>query len=347
MASLAQVTIHPSQFPDAVRRDLLESLRSRHVNHKFHYDSVKQTQKWLAVHQVFSPSRTDPNCAETYERSFGAVADSISARRARVIGLGCGGGQKDTRLLKLLRGHRKEASYAPVDVSTAMVLVARQAALEVVPETKCFPLVCDLATAEDLPAALDQFFGGRGGLASHAISRPGQPARGFARLFTFFGMIPNFEPQLILPRLASLLRPGDLLLLSANLAPGADYAEGVRQILPLYDNAPTRDWLMTFLLDLGVENGDGELKFGIEDDPAGSGLKRVVAWFQFSRAKQIGVENERFDFPRGARVRLFFSYRHTPVLVSGLLEKHRLHVLQQWVTRSQEEGVFLVGRVNS
>ena len=44
MKSLVNVAIHASQFPENVRRDLLVSLRSRQVNHKFHYDSVKQTQ---------------------------------------------------------------------------------------------------------------------------------------------------------------------------------------------------------------------------------------------------------------------------------------------------------------
>src|SRR5271170_687326 len=53
-----------------VRRDLLESLRTRRVNHKFHYDSVKQTQKWLALHQVYSPSRNDADCQAIYEQSF-------------------------------------------------------------------------------------------------------------------------------------------------------------------------------------------------------------------------------------------------------------------------------------
>ena len=36
MSTIANVAIHASQFPDAVRRDLLESLRTRQVNHKFH-----------------------------------------------------------------------------------------------------------------------------------------------------------------------------------------------------------------------------------------------------------------------------------------------------------------------
>src|SRR5438270_11095385 len=62
MTGLAEVRIHPSQFPEAVQSDLLESLRSRKINHKFHYDSVKQTQKWLALHEACSPARTEPDC---------------------------------------------------------------------------------------------------------------------------------------------------------------------------------------------------------------------------------------------------------------------------------------------
>jgi hypothetical protein len=54
---------HSSQeFPDQVRRDLLESLRARAINHKFHYDSARQTVKWLALHEAYSPTRTDDDC---------------------------------------------------------------------------------------------------------------------------------------------------------------------------------------------------------------------------------------------------------------------------------------------
>jgi L-histidine Nalpha-methyltransferase len=327
MSSLVQVAIHASQFPEAVRRDLLESLRTRRVNHKFHYDSVKQTQQWLALHRAFSPSRTDADCAATYDRSFAAVAARIGSRRVHLIGLGCGGGQKDTRLLRLLQDSGKKAFYTPSDVSAAMVLVARQTATAVVAPEDCFPLVCDLGSADDLAQALDAL-----------------PVSDAARLVTFFGMVPNFEPQVILPRLAGLLRPEDNLLLSANLAPGTDYAAGVQRILPLYDNALTRAWLMTFLLDLGVEADDGELRFAIEDDPAGSGLKRVAAYFRFARPRAIQVDAKRFEFPRGESVRLFFSWRHTPALVRRLLGEHGLRVLDEWITKSEEEGVFLVSR---
>jgi L-histidine N-alpha-methyltransferase len=326
MTSVAHVAIHPSQFPDRVRRDLLASLRTRQVHHKFHYDSVKQTQKWLALHQIYSPTRNDADCLAMYEKSFATAAARIQSANVMVIGLGCGGGQKDARLVGLLKAQGRESSYAPCDVAVAMVLVARQTALAVVPRECCFPFVFDLAAADDLPAVLNS-----------ALPQTG------ARLFTFFGMIPNFEPGLILPRLASLVRPQDYLLFSANLAPGADYSAGVRQILAQYDNEPTREWLLTFLLDLGVERSDGELRFEIQVDPD-SGLQRVVGNFYFTRTCPVEIEAEVFEFEAGAVIRLFFSYRYTPDRVRSVLEAQGLAVSEQWATRSGEEGVFLCRR---
>jgi L-histidine Nalpha-methyltransferase len=327
MSSTANVTIHSSQFPENVRRDLLASLRGRRVNHKFHYDSVKQTNQWLALHQAHSPSRNDDDCASTYDRAFTGAVASIQSEEIHVLGLGCGGGQKDTRLLKLLRTAGKQVSYMPCDVAAAMTLIARQTACAVVPEEKCFPLVCDLATAQDLPEVLA------------ARGWPQSP-----RLLTCFGMIPNFEPGEILPKLAALIRPEDLLLFSANLAPGTDYAAGVQRILPQYDNALTRDWLMTFLVELGVERGDGDLRFGIEDESAGIGLKKIVAWFQFTRVRHVLIADERFAFSVGDAVQLFFSYRYTPGLVGRTLADYGLKVAGEWIAKSGEEGVFRVQR---
>src|SRR5262249_35074171 len=118
MPSVANVIIHSSQFPENVRRDLLESIRNRRVNHKFHYDSIKQTGKWLVLHQAYSPSRTDADCEATYARAFAATARLVKAPRVHLIGLGCGGGQKDTRLLKRLKQRGRKIFYTPCDVST-------------------------------------------------------------------------------------------------------------------------------------------------------------------------------------------------------------------------------------
>jgi len=321
MSAIATVAVHSSQFPENVRRDLLKSLRTRKIAHKFHYDSVKQTQKWLALHRQYSPSRHDDNCRAIYDQSFKTAAAQIKSRQVHLIGLGCGGGQKDTRLLKLLKASSRQIFYTPSDVSAAMVLTARRAALAVCPEENCFPLVCDLETANDLPSIF-------------TVSA----ARHAHRIITFFGMIPNFEPSLILPKLASLVRPSDILLFSANLAPGENYGAGTKKILPQYDNAATRDWLLTFLLDLGVEKREGELRFEIETK---GGLKRIVANFHFKRSHRVEIEDDAFTFKRGEKVRLFFSCRYTSERVRKILEAHKLEVCDQWITPSGEEGVFL------
>ncbi len=131
-------------------------------------------------------------------------------------------------------------------------------------------------------------------------------------------------------------------MFSANLAPGADYAAGVERVLPQYDNPLTRDWLMTFLLDLGVERGDGDLRFRIEE--SAGGLKKIVANFSFTRPRRLEVEDEAFAFQPGDGVQVFFSFRYTPALVRQLLAQHQLLVLEEWITQSQEEGVFLCRR---
>jgi L-histidine N-alpha-methyltransferase len=338
------VAIHSSQLPQNVRRDLLESLRTRRVNHKFLYDGPNKSQKWLALHEAHSPARTDPDCLAIYDKAFAATALRIAAPAVHLIGLGCGGGQKDTRLLELLKFAGKRLAYIPADVSVNLARTAHDAALAVIEARDCHPFSCDLATADDLAGVLDK-----------KISPDA------ARLITFFGMIPNFEPRLILARLAALIRPDDYLLFSANLAPGDDYLDGIRRVLPLYDNALTRDWLVTFLTDLGIEKNDGDLRFTIEEDPDGLDLKRIAAHFHFTRTCQatvpaeivpdvevghfLTVKAETFPFQEGESIRLFFSYRHTPEKIRSLLAAHKISVLDSWTTRSGEEGVFLCRRI--
>src|SRR3954469_978745 len=117
MSSVVHVAIHASQSPETVRRDLLQSLRTRQVNHKFHYDSIKQTQKWLALHEAHSPARHDHDCLQTSPRAFAEATKQIERKSVHVIGLGCGGGQKDAQLLKILKARGKTLFYTPSDVS--------------------------------------------------------------------------------------------------------------------------------------------------------------------------------------------------------------------------------------
>jgi L-histidine Nalpha-methyltransferase len=314
------MTVHASQFPEAVQRGLLEGLRARRIPPKYLYETRQQARKWLALHEAFSPARRDPEATAIYERSFLAAAGLVG-RRARLIGLGCGGGQKEARLLGLLAGQGKALSYTPCDASLALLLASVRQAEKAAPGTPCHPLLCDLATADDLAEVFDQI-----------------EARNGPRLHTFFGLIPNFEPDDILARLAGQLQADDLLLFSANLASGPDYAAGVERVFHGYNNRETCDWLLAFVSDLGIEPDDGGMEFSIEE---AAGLRRIAADFRFRRPRTLTVEGERFDFGGGEPLRLFFSYRYTPDRVGRLLRTWQFAVLDQWITPSEEEGVFL------
>lgn len=256
-----------------------------------------------------------------YDTSFSKAAQNIGAIPVCIIGWGCGGGQKEAQLAARMKEQGAAVHFVAVDVSPALVLTAHRRVGAIIGSRQCNGLVCDLATTADLPQTL-------------AAISPGN----VQRLVTFFGLIPNFEPEEILPKLAASLLPNDVLLFSANLAPGEDYRTGVEQIFPLYDNEPTREWLMTFLWDLGVEKDDGTCEFSIEQRGA---LYRVQVNFRFSRPRQLRLDDERFGFYAGETIQLFFSYRHTTGTIRKLLSSHGLDVIEQWLTPSAEEGVFL------
>ena len=101
---------------------------------------------------------------------------------------------------------------------------------------------------------------------------------------------------------------------------------------------------MTFLLDLGIASNDGELRFGVEEVPPGGGLRRVASVFHFIHPRSIEIGADRFEFRAGESIRLFFSYRYTPSLARATLRRYGLLVLDQWISASEEEGVFLATR---
>ncbi len=319
----ANVFIDRSQFPEHVRRDLLESLRARAINHKFHYESHKQAAKWLALHEAYSPARRDDSCLRIYDDAFRGAMAALDTKNVHLVGLGCGGGQKEARLLELLNSPASVRCTAS-DVSLPLVLVAQEAAQKFLVRENCHGLVCDLTTTTELAAALD------------AINHTER------RLVTLFGIIPNFEPAPLLFRAATLLRPGDLLLMSANLAPGSDYAAGVERVFPQYDNEPTRDWLLTLLLDLGFERDDGTLRFTIQSDERQ--LRRITAEFELKQDRSIRVFGETISFASGERLRVFFSYRHTPQTIRTLLVEQSVKLIGEWLNDAGEEGVFLCQR---
>ena len=113
-------------------------------------------------------------------------------------------------------------------------------------------------------------------------------------------------------------------------------------VLPQYDNTETRDWLLSFLVGLGVPATEGRLRFGIEEIDE---LLRIVADFEFSESLGLSIGGESFEFAAGRALRLFFSYRHTEQTLAKCLAKHSFTIAASQIDSSAEEGVFRVERV--
>ncbi|MEL7036422.1 MAG: L-histidine N(alpha)-methyltransferase [Cyanobacteria bacterium J06592_8] len=322
--SLATVYIHPSQFPDRVYQNYLDGFSELEIDNRFHYDSVKQSQKWLKIHATYSPARVNQDCIQVYDRCFAETANRLEKdSQIQLIALGCGGGQKDSRLLSHLLNLEKEITCYPVDVSLSLALISAQAMKKVDSQVSVQPIVCNLLAADDLIEIIES------------------KATGQRKVITFFGMIPNFYPDRILPILSHFIKAGDFLLFSANLAPGTDYLQGIQQILPQYDNELTQDWLMTILTDAGVEVDQGRLSVQIEPDETQPELSRIAFYFEVEREVSLKLDNRQVRWSPGSRVRLFFSYRYTTAKIQKILSLYNLKVLEFWEDQTQQEGVYL------
>jgi len=303
-----EAIVHPSQSAAQVEVERAECIRQRNVAAKFHYETGRQAALWLKLHERHASSE---DMAQPYAQAAKALAAIWPYSDGSLIALGCGGGEKDIAILKELP---KGTHFVPTDVSKPLVLKAVQIAGEFYPGEATTPLVFDLATADDLLEFIDQ----------HAEPN---------RIYTFFGVIPNFPPQNILPRLLTLLSPEDRLLLSANLAPN-----GMEPILPQYDNDETREWLAEFPKAHGA--GKGEVKITVETD---GDLQHFAAHFHFQEPCVMEVNGKHFEFCPGDSLQLFVSYRYTVEALAYTLEPYGIAIEDSFLTTNGEEGVFICG----
>jgi hypothetical protein len=124
------------------------------------------------------------------------------------------------------------------------------------------------------------------------------------------------------------MKKDDLLLFSANLAPGTNARSGAVRVLPQYDNPPTREWLEAAAGQLRPRLPKGRLEFGIFPDPKQKSLVRIEArWI--SQRKTFTV---------------FSSRRPTSSQVEAWIRTTQLRKLACYLDPLGEEGVWLVTR---
>ncbi|GIX49547.1 MAG: hypothetical protein KatS3mg131_3758 [Candidatus Tectimicrobiota bacterium] len=191
------------------------------------------------------------------------------------------------------------------------------------PDVSLFPLVADVEAVPELAALL----------AAQA------PPAG-RRLLACFGLLPNLDYGTFLPALRRLLRPGDWLLLSANLSP-QPYPDACPAILPQYDNPLAHAWFLGLLDSLGVPPRHAELRVTAQPLRVDGHIWQIRAVAVFCRPTTLTLYGESFAFAAGERVQLFFSTRFTPEAVPEVLAAAGLPVVAAWVFAGQEEGLYL------
>jgi uncharacterized SAM-dependent methyltransferase len=331
------LTVHGSEFPARRQAALHEALRARRLPGKLLYQSPAQAQRWLIYHEAWSPSRAAAAVRALYTEVFAAAAAEVGNGAAHLIGVGCGGGGKDTELLSVLRARAAQAEscaarerappplrYTPLDASPSLVMEAGLRAAALHPPPALRPLVADLAAAPALEPWLAE---GEG------------DAR---RVVTCFGMLPNQDAEVFPRWLRGLLRPGEPLLASANLSP-AGFAEDAARILAQYDNPPARAWYEGCLAELGFPRE--ALALSVTAAPlAGDGSAwRVEVSAEVRAPCTLALPGASHAFSPGERLAVFFSNRFTAAAAEQVLAAGGLAVRRRWIASGGEEGIFLCG----
>lgn len=265
------------------------------------YSSPALGRLWKKVHLACSPFPRRSGVRRLYAKPASILRKKPS-RDYALVALGCADGLKESLLLRKLP---PPAHLLAADTNLALV---RRAARRLPGRQK---RVLPIDLSKPLPVL------------------PLPPST--AKLFTLFGVLPNLDPLPLLRRIRRSMKAGDLLLFSANLAPGKSGFAGARKVLCQYDNVPTRIWLGESVRRYRPRLPQGRIHFGVFPDPRQKSLARIEArWI--TRKKPVIV---------------FSSRRPTASQVEAWIRLARLKKIARFLEPQGEEGVWLVGRTPS
>ena len=257
---------------------------------------------WKKVHLSYSPFLHRSEVQRLYRLPSARIRKHFSRQSYSLLALGCADGTKESLLLKRLP---KPTSLLALDTNLSL---ARHAA-------RRLPAFQKSAHRADLTSSLSLQF-----LSSRLSPHP--------TLITLFGVLPNMNPLPLLRSIRRFMRKDDLLLFSANLAPGQSSLSGAIRILPQYDNRPTRNWLEAAILRHRPKLPKGHLEFGVFSDPKEKTLARIEA---------------RWISPRKIYT-VFSSRRPTSSQVEAWIRTVHMRKLARYLDSLGEEGLWLVTR---
>lgn len=310
-----------------MRRDAIASLQANRIDLRFLYVTPRQAELWRQVSLRHSPMHGNPEFARIYHDAFAQVLDQFTPAQVFLVGLGCGTGAKEFELATRLKSRGQEILFSAIDVSHDLVMESAQKLTGASADHRR-SLVCDLRESAFLREWLDNV----------ESQRP--------RLITFFGLAPNFVPSEMARLFRAILRPGDLLLASAHLAPVHDenpdeLPAAMASVLPQYDNPETLAWLTAALEAWGLEKlvGPPEMKIGQVE-----GIPAFVAEAKWKTNAPFERWGHCFAPKIEEPLRLFYSLRYTPQRFENVLRQEGFSVKLLSITSCRQEAIWSVRR---
>ena len=275
------------------------------------YSHPSLARLWKKVHLTCSPFYQRPAVRRLYTQPATVLRARLRHAPYHLFALGCAEGLKESLLLRKLP---KPSLLLTADTCLSMAKFA----------ARKLPARAKVARQINLTStrSLSRLF-------LSTIPQPKSKIPSPARLITLFGVLPNLDPLPLLRCLAKNMAPNDLLLFSANLAPGKDGRRGALRVLPQYDNPLTHKWLQGVALRTRPRLSPGSIHFGVYPDTTQSSLSCIEArWV---------VENKPTHT-------LFSSRRPTLSQVESWIQTSGLTCIRRWIEPKGEEGVWLTTR---
>jgi len=304
---------HPARLEESRAR----SFQCGALEHGLHYAGPVQSLRWLEVHRCHAPAGRGAGLDGYGDALQAACREAGGA--PWVVSLGCGGGGKEAAFLA--RSGATPSGAVAVDTSPTLVWTALEAWQAARSGLAFHGLAADLAASARWAPGLDAWTGAT------------------PRVFTFFGLLPNWEPAAAKDALRPLLRAGDILVLGANLAPDAGGTSGAVRVLPQYNNPETVHWLSAALEDAGIPPACWTPEWSLAE---ASGWARIEARARFTAPAEARWPGGSRRFSPGDGLRLFFSNRPAAAQVRRWIEEGVGRIRAEWLDENREEGRWMV-----
>ncbi len=240
------------------------------------------------------------------------------------VELGSGSAAKTRILIEEALRVQRSLRYSPIDISADALLASAGSLVESFPELRVCGYAADYLSILDTPH----------------LRRSDRKV-----LFMFMGSnIGNYEPQeaaALLRRIAALLKPGDGLLL------GADLKKDERDLMLAYDDAAgvtaafNKNLLVRINRELGADFNVRNFGHLVEYDEKSGGLH---SYLQAENAEDVtlGQAGMRVHFEKGERIHTESAYKYSLEGIAGMARASGMSVARTWQDDAHRFSVNLL-----